>query len=82
MIVKRNRRKHTVTFEDRLQRAAEMARAAADKLPEGPQRDILLKKATQVETAAHINELLAVPPAPASKQQARTSKRGLPANSE
>ena len=56
MTVIRHRRKHTLSFDERLQRAAHQARQEALLLPEGPQRELLLKKASQAETAAHINE--------------------------
>jgi hypothetical protein len=61
MIPKRNRRKQTIPFAERLQQAATAARDAAQLLPEGQERDSLLKKALQAETAAHINELLSAP---------------------
>ncbi|MGJ4881706.1 MULTISPECIES: hypothetical protein [unclassified Bradyrhizobium] len=61
MKVTRNRRKQTVSFRQRLQQAAAAAREAAARLPAGPERDIMLKKAMQAETAAHINELLSAP---------------------
>lgn len=61
MVVKRNRRKQTATFDERLQRAARDAREAARDLPPGPQRDALLKRASQAETASRINEWLASP---------------------
>jgi len=61
MTVKRIRRKQTTSFDERLQRAANEARQSAEQLPPGPQRDMLLKKASQAETAAHINEWLASP---------------------
>ncbi|MGJ5086053.1 hypothetical protein [Bradyrhizobium sp. SZCCHNRI3052] len=61
MSVTRNRRKQTVSFRQRLQQAAAAAREAAARLPAGPERDIMLKKAMQAETAAHINELLSAP---------------------
>ncbi|WP_316164729.1 MULTISPECIES: hypothetical protein [unclassified Bradyrhizobium] len=61
MKVTRNRRKQTVSFRQRLQQAAVAAREAAARLPAGPERDIMLKKAMQAETAAHINELLSAP---------------------
>jgi len=41
--------------------AAHEAREAAQCLPPGPQRDMLLKKAGQAETAQRINEWLASP---------------------
>jgi hypothetical protein len=61
MTVKRNRRKQSTPFDQRLQRAASEAREAARQLPPGPQRDLLLKKAGQAETACRINEWLASP---------------------
>jgi hypothetical protein len=60
-MVKRNRRKQTVPFDERLQRAAREARQAAQLLPQGPQRDMLLKKAGQAETAVRINGWLTSP---------------------
>jgi len=49
------------TFEDRI--AAEKARLEAQvaKLKPGPQKDGLLKKISQLETASHINEWLTSP---------------------
>jgi len=67
MTAKRNRWKQVTSFDERLQRAAHEARAAAQKLPDGPQRDILLKKASQVENAAHLNEWLAMQSQASSK---------------
>jgi hypothetical protein len=60
-MVKRNRRKQTVPFDERLQRAAREARQAAQLLPQGAQRDMLLKKAGQAETAVRINGWLTSP---------------------
>jgi hypothetical protein len=61
MMAKRNRRKQTSSFDERLKRAADQAREAAQCLPPGPQREMLLKKAGQAETAQRINEWLASP---------------------
>jgi hypothetical protein len=49
------------TFEDRI--AAEKARLEAQvaKLKPGPQKDGLLKKISQLDTASHINEWLTSP---------------------
>jgi len=58
MSAKRNRRKNTVPFDERLQKAASDARQAAEHLPQGEQRDALLKKARQAEIAAHLNQWL------------------------
>jgi hypothetical protein len=61
MAVKRNRRKQTSSFDERLERAAHEAREAAQCLPPGPQRDMWLKRAGQAETAQRINQWLAAP---------------------
>nr|WP_249135106.1 hypothetical protein [Bradyrhizobium sp. AUGA SZCCT0222] len=49
------------TFEDRI--AAEKARLEAQvtKLKPGPQKEALLRKIRQLETASHINEWLSSP---------------------
>jgi len=49
------------TFEDQI--AAEMARLEAKvaKLPSGSQKDTLLEKMSQLETASNINEWLTSP---------------------
>ncbi|MBR0829723.1 hypothetical protein JQ596_29745 [Bradyrhizobium manausense] len=54
-MAKRSRKKQSLSFDERLQRAADEAREAARKLPIGRERDALLKKAKQTETAARIN---------------------------
>lgn len=48
---------------------ADIARDEAGKLPPGKDRDALLKKARQLDTASHINEWLSSPGlrAPADK---------------
>ncbi len=56
MTVKRNRRKQTVSFSERLRLAAREARQSAQNLPQG-----LLKKARQAETAMRINGWLTLP---------------------
>jgi hypothetical protein len=61
MVIRRSRRKQLAPFGERLQEAADEAREAAGKLPEGPERDMLLRRASQAETAAHINEWLTSP---------------------
>jgi hypothetical protein len=61
MTAKRNRRKNSVPFDERLQKAASEAREAAQRLPQGQEREALLKKARQVETAADLNEWLTSP---------------------
>jgi len=61
MAEKRNRRKHTVSFDDRLQHAADTARTAAAGLPHGRERDSMLEKARQAEVARRINGWLLTP---------------------
>ena len=61
MTAKRNRHKQTAPFDERLQTAAREAREAARQLPPGPDRDSLLRKAGQAETACRINEWLTSP---------------------
>ena len=63
MAIKRNRHKQSVSFDERLHKAARDAREEAGQLPSGPQRDLLLKKAGQAENAAHLNEWLSSPSA-------------------
>jgi hypothetical protein len=61
MTNRRNRRRQTVAFDQRLRQAADAAREAARRLPDGLERDTLLKKASQAEAAVHINEWLMSP---------------------
>jgi len=76
MIIKRrNRRKQTVSFDQRLQQAANDAREAARKLPDGEEREILLKKARQAEAAVHINEWLTSSPARSSSHSSSSQGR-------
>jgi hypothetical protein len=52
---------HILSFPDRLAEEAERLHAEAEKLPHGHERDLLLRKARQTETAAHVNEWLTSP---------------------
>jgi hypothetical protein len=52
----RRKDKQTASFDQRLKEEAERNRAQATGLPPGPERDALLRKARQADTAAHINE--------------------------
>ena len=61
--MQRRRFKHILSFPDRLAEEAERLRAEAEKLPHGRERDLLLRKARQTETAAHGNEWLMAFPA-------------------
>lgn len=81
MIKRRNRTKHTKTFEERLAEEAARFKEAAAQLPPGPQRELYLRRARQAETASHINNWLASrglqpPTALEHIQPGRTEKRG------
>ena len=56
MLTKRRRFKQTMSLQDRLSTWANSMREQADKLRPGPQRDTLLKKVRQADTASHLNE--------------------------
>ena len=59
--MQRRRFKHILTFPDRLAKEAERFRQEADTKPPGPERDDLLRKAHQAETAAHMDKWLSSP---------------------
>ena len=59
--MQRRRFRNVLSFPDRLAQEAERLRAEAEKLPQGPERDILERKARQADTAAHIDEWLKSP---------------------
>jgi hypothetical protein len=62
MARQRKRVKHTATFEERLAEEAIRFKEAAEKQPAGSlARELLLRRARQAETAAHINEWLKSP---------------------
>jgi hypothetical protein len=52
----RRRFKQTVPLQDRLATWAEDVRAQAEQLPPGPERDALLKKASQADVASHLDD--------------------------
>jgi hypothetical protein len=49
------------TIEQNWREQAEIAKRQARKLPPGKERDVLLRKARQLETASHINDWLSSP---------------------
>jgi hypothetical protein len=53
--------KHSKTFEDRLAEQAQTDRQRAQMMPPGPERDALMRKARQCETAAHLTEWISSP---------------------
>jgi hypothetical protein len=61
MVKRRNRIKHTNTFEERLAEEAARYKEAAAQLPPGNQRELYLKRASQAEIASQINEWLTSP---------------------
>jgi hypothetical protein len=50
-----------MTFKERLAEEAERFRLAAQELPYGTARELLLKRARQAETASHMNDWLSSP---------------------
>jgi hypothetical protein len=59
--MQRNRFKQTITLGDRLAHEAERLRQKARTVPADKERERLLRKARQLETASHINEWLSSP---------------------
>jgi hypothetical protein len=60
--MQRRRYKNILSFPDRLDQAIERLRAEAEKLPPGSdEREVLLQKAEQAETALRINDWLSSP---------------------
>jgi hypothetical protein len=60
-IMDRRRTRHPKSFNDRLAQDAEEARTRAETLPPGPERDTLLKRARQADTAMHLSDWLSSP---------------------
>ena len=54
--MQRRRYKQTLTFPDRLKNFAEELKAKASEAKSGPEREALLRKARQADTASHIDE--------------------------
>ncbi len=61
MTSKRNHKPPMLSFQDRLAKFAESARAAAGRLPPGGERHDLLLKARESEAAARIDRWLSSP---------------------
>jgi hypothetical protein len=58
----RRRFKHTATFEERLAEEAKRFQEAADQARPGSlERELLLKRARQAETASHMSDWLRSP---------------------
>ena len=54
--MQRLRFKQTVSLSDRLKTFADELKAKASELRPGPERDALLKRARQADTASHIDD--------------------------
>jgi hypothetical protein len=59
--MQRRRYKTILTFPQRLDQEAKRLRTEAEKLPHGSERDQILRKARQAETALHVNDWLSSP---------------------
>lgn len=55
-MLKRRLHKQTASFRDRLADWAEDIRKRAIQLPPGTEREAMLKRASQADTAAHLEE--------------------------
>jgi hypothetical protein len=60
-IKRRPRIVHTATFDERMASEAQRLEDAAKKMAPGKDREVLLRKARQTRTAAHINGWLSSP---------------------
>ena len=61
MSERRRRFKQTETFEQRLAQEAIRFRTAAEELPPGTARELLMRRARQAETASHMSDWLRSP---------------------
>jgi hypothetical protein len=59
--MQRRRFEQILIFPERLSHEAEHLREQAEAMPPGNEREELLRKARQAETASHINEWLSSP---------------------
>jgi hypothetical protein len=55
-MTKRRRFKQAISFKDRLTAWADAVRKQAEKLSPGTEREAMLKKARQADTAAHLDD--------------------------
>jgi hypothetical protein len=61
MIIKRPRRKHLKSFQERLADDAARFRQLADQTPPGTQRELYLRRALQADTASQIDNWVTSP---------------------
>jgi hypothetical protein len=59
--MQRRRFNNTLSFPDRLAKEAKRFRDEAETKPPGPERDLLIRKARQADTAAHIDQWVSSP---------------------
>lgn len=59
--MERRRVKPQTSFEERLDGEARLLNHEAEKLPPGSQREYLIRKARQMETASHLSQWLTSP---------------------
>ena len=59
--MRQRRRSSPHSFEQQLVAEKARLRAQLQNAPQGPERDVLVKKIRQIETASHINEWLSSP---------------------
>jgi hypothetical protein len=57
----RRRFKQLLSLNERLEQEAARLRAQAEQLPYGPEREKLMRRARQAETATHVDEWLSSP---------------------
>ena len=82
-MMRRRRIRHDVSFEDRLAGAARQAREAAEQLPPGLDRELLLRKASACQTAAEIHAWISSPGAePPSALLQALERKAPPAGGE
>jgi hypothetical protein len=55
-MLRRRRQKQTISFKGRLAEWAKTIRERAARLPPGTERDEMLKRASQADTAAHLDD--------------------------
>jgi hypothetical protein len=60
-MLKRRRFKQLLSLNERLEQEAARLRSVAERLPPGPDREKILRKARQAETATHVDEWLSSP---------------------
>ena len=61
MTAKRNRRKQTQSLQERLMSFASRARERARRMPQGKEREMLLRRATQNEVTSDLADWLSAP---------------------